>query len=82
MAIWYELMDTDTGNMVGEYDTLAQAIETLRGSKSPNLAQWIPSLILSIESEDESISEVIATGQDLVSLCAFPSGRHAAQAAR
>ncbi len=82
MALWYELMDTDTGNMVGEYDTLAQAIESLRGSQSLDLAKWIPSLILSIESEDESISEVIATGQDHVSLCASPSGRNAAQAAR
>lgn len=82
MAMWYELMDTDTGNMVGEYDTVAQAIESLRGSKAQDLAQWIPSLILSIESEDESISEVIATGQDLVSLCAFPPARHTAQAAR
>lgn len=65
---WVELWDTESGNLVGEFDGVIDAVADLRKSMSPQVRAWLPSLALVLKSRDGSFSEVILDGEGFVTL--------------
>lgn len=67
MAVSYELMDLDSGNLVGSYRTLSEAFAIIRDSYA--LYGWARASDLGlVKVGDCDSQEVIATGSELARL--------------
>lgn len=77
MAVWYELWDVDTGNIVGTYTSEADALAEVRGLLAVNGASYADDLSLGRKHDDRG--ELIAEGFELAQLAeAARPGRRSA----
>ena len=60
----YELWETETGNLIGTYETEQDALSLVRDAIQSYGAQYVDSFLLGCEDE-EGYSTLIAEGHDL-----------------
>jgi hypothetical protein len=63
MTAWYELWDVDTGNIVGSFESEAEALEEVRGLLAVNGSSYAHDL--SLGRRHETGGELIAEGLEL-----------------
>ncbi|HZO30199.1 MAG TPA: hypothetical protein VFH48_29855 [Chloroflexota bacterium] len=63
MAVWYELWDVDTGNIVGTYTSESEALDEVRELLAVNGASYADDLSLGRKHDDGG--ELIAEGYEL-----------------
>ena len=67
MAVSMELMDLDSGNLVGSYSTLEEALEIVRAAYSKYGESGVQGLALLLIREDGS-QQLVSSDLDLVRL--------------
>lgn len=68
MDMWFELWNTDSGNIVGDFGDQEAALQFVRTSIGSFGPESIASVVLIRESSKIAEPEVIASGDDLVEL--------------
>jgi hypothetical protein len=63
--MFFELLDIDTGNLIGTYETEPQALAVVRRAYQLNGSGYVASLALGYE-DDDGEGEQLATGADLL----------------
>jgi hypothetical protein len=66
MRSYFELWDTETGNLVNSYPTLSDAALALQRAIAVNPDGWSASMALSITTDADREPLVIAEGNDIV----------------
>jgi hypothetical protein len=73
MAVWYELWDVDSGNIVGTYTSEAEALAEVRGLLAINGPAYTIDLSLGRRQEDGG--ELVAEGAELAQLADDTQGK-------
>jgi len=63
--MFYELIDVESGNLVGTYDSEAEALAVVRDAARENGAAYVDSLALG-RSDDHGEGDLIAEGSELL----------------
>jgi hypothetical protein len=64
MKVWFEIMDTDSANVLADYDSEAQALTVLRDTITAHGRHYIASYALACKNELGHIT-LIAHGEQL-----------------
>lgn len=68
MAVWYELWTLDTGNMVADYDSEADALAEVQAYVAEHGREAISDWVLARNGDSETDSQRIAEGGALADL--------------
>ena len=64
-ALFFELLDVQTGNLIGTYETEQQALVVVRRAYQLNGSEYVRNLALGCE-DDDGEGEQLAAGADLL----------------